>query len=67
MRLHSSSGIRLKSVGLEHAPCLTPISMWKGFVTRLFMTRLDSSVLYMALRTSIVFGSASVASSRLKS
>ena len=61
MRLQSNSGIRLKSVGLEHAPCLTPTSMWKGFVTRLFMIKLDCSVLYIALRISIVFWSASVA------
>ena len=54
-------------VGLEHAPYLTPLFRWKGLVTWLFSTRLDSSVRYIALRTWIVCASTSVALSRSNS
>ena len=57
IRRHRSSGNRLKRVGLEHAPCLTPLWIENGFVTRLFRTRLDRSVLYRLFSISIVWAS----------
>ena len=65
--LHSSSGIRLKRVGLEQAPYRTPLFRWNGFVTLLFRTRLELSVLYIALSTAIVCSSTSVGLNRSKS
>ena len=55
--LQSNSGNRLNSVGLEHAPCLTPLCIRKDFDILRFRMRLDRSDLYSDLSISIVCGS----------
>ena len=67
MSWHSSSGIRLNRVGLEQAPCRTPLCMSKGLEILRFKIKLDFSFLYSAFSISVVCRSAPVYSSSVKS